>query len=298
MRLEGKRILITGASGFVGRHLAEELRREGAEVVTLDAREEYSVDVRDWQGVRAFGSKLGKLDLVYHLAALMFVPYSFENPRETYEVNVLGTLNILELCRLYNIGNIVFASSYVYGSPEYLPIDEDHPLNPTSPYARSKAMGEGLCRAYHEDYGLKCIILRPFNIYGKGQSDSFLIPSILKQLVSGEIELMDPEPRRDFLYISDAVEAYVKAGQYTGSDFEVFNIGSGVSYSVDSIASRIIDSWGQDVKVGYHHQKRRAEIADVVAGTKKAKEKLGWEPRIDLAEGVSRYVEWYKRNLG
>jgi len=113
-----------------------------------------------------------------------------------------------------------------------------------------------------------------------------------------EIELMDPEPRRDFLYISDAVEAYVKAGQYTGSDFEVFNIGSGVSYSVDSIAIRIIDSWGQDVKVSYHHQKRRAEIADVVAGTKKAKEKLGWEPKVDLAEGLSRYVEWYKRNLG
>ena len=171
----------------------------------------------------------------------MFVPYSFENPRETYEVNVLGTLNILELCRLYNIGNIVFASSYVYGSPEYLPVDEGHSLSPTSPYARSKVMGEGLCRAYHEDYGLKCVILRIFNIYGEGQSDSFLIPSILKQLVSGEIELMDPEPRRDFLYISDAVDAYVKAGHYTGSDFEVFNMGSGVSYSVDSIANKIID---------------------------------------------------------
>jgi len=296
MRLDGKRILITGASGFVGRHLAEELGRDGAEVVTLDAREKYSVDVRDWKEVKAFGSKSGKLDLVYHLAALMFVPYSFQNPREVYEVNMLGTLNVLELCRVHNVEKIVFASSYVYGYPEYLPVDEDHPLNPISPYARSKLMGEGLCRAYYKDYGLKCIILRPFNIYGEGQSDSFLMPSILKQLVSGEIELMDPEPRRDFLYISDAVEAYMKAGQYTDSDFEVFNIGSGVSYSVDSVARKIIDAWGKKVKVRYHHQTRRAEIADVVASILKAKEKLGWEPKIDLDEGLSRYVEWFRNN--
>jgi len=297
MRLEGKRILITGASGFVGRHLAEELGRDGAEVVTLDAREEYSVDVRDWQGVRAFESKLGKLDLVYHLAALMFVPYSFESPRETYEVNVLGTLNVLELCRAHNVEKVVFASSYVYGHPEYLPVDEEHPLNPTSPYARSKVMGEGLCRAYYEDYGLKCIILRPFNIYGEGQSDSFLIPSILKQLVSGEIELMDPEPRRDFLYISDTIEAYMKAGQYTDSAFEIFNIGSGVSYSVDSIASRIMETWGQEVKVRYKNDRRRAEIMDVVSSIQKAKEKLGWEPKVTIDEGLRRYVQWFRNNF-
>jgi len=297
MRLEGKRILITGASGFVGRHLAEELGRDGAEVVTLDAREKYSVDVRDWQGVRAFESKLGKLDLVYHLAALMFVPYSFESPRETYEVNVLGTLNVLELCRAHNVEKVVFASSYVYGHPEYLPVDEEHPLNPTSPYARSKVMGEGLCRAYYEDYGLKCIILRPFNIYGEGQSDSFLIPSILKQLVSGEIELMDPEPRRDFLYISDTIEAYMKAGQYADSAFEIFNIGSGVSYSVDSIASRIMETWGQEVKVRYKNDRRRAEIMDVVSSIQKAKEKLGWEPKVTIDEGLRRYVQWFRNNF-
>lgn len=297
MKLDGKRILITGASGFVGRHLAEELGRQGAEVVTLDSREEYSIDVRDWQGVRAFGSKLGKFDLVYHLAALMFVPHSFESPREVYEVNVLGTLNVLELCRLHGIEKVVFASSYVYGHPECLPVDEGHPLNPTSPYARSKVMGEGLCRAYYEDYGLKCIILRPFNIYGEGQNDSFLIPSILKQLVSGEIELMDPEPRRDFLYISDAVEAYMKAGQYTGSDFEVFNIGSGVSYSVDSIVSKIMDSWGQDVEVCYRNEVRRGEVMDMVANIQKAKEKLGWEPTITINDGIKRYSDWYKNQL-
>ncbi len=299
MRLKQKRILLTGASGFIGTHLAVELRRQGAEVLTLTDRDGYRIDVRDWPRVRDSGGKLGRVDAVYHLAALMSVPYSFENPRETYEVNILGTLNILELCRLYNVGKVVFASSYVYGYPQYLPVDEEHPLHPNSPYARSKVVGEGLCKAYYEDYGLNCIILRPFNIYGEGQSDRFLIPSILKQLTGGDgrIELMDPEPRRDFLYISDAIEAYVKAGQYTKSDFEIFNIGSGVSYSVDEIVSRILEAWGQEVTVSYHRLRRRGEIMDVVANVQKAKEELGWEPKVGLEEGLSRYIEWCKENF-
>ena len=110
MALNGKRILVTGASGFVGSHLASELRRRGAKVITIDNRDEHPVDIRYWQSVSAFGDTSGKVDLVYHLAALMFVPYSFENPRETYEVNVLGTLNILELCRLHKVDKLVFAS--------------------------------------------------------------------------------------------------------------------------------------------------------------------------------------------
>jgi len=116
------------------------------------------------------------------LLPLMFVPYSFQEPREMYEVNVLGTLNILELCRLHVIPRIVFASSYVYGQPSYLPIDEAHPVNPNNPYGRSKVFGEGLCRAYYEDCGVSCIVLRSFNLYGEGQREHFLIPSILRQL--------------------------------------------------------------------------------------------------------------------
>jgi len=297
MGLKGRKILVTGASGFVGRHLTEELKRHGAEVLAIDEHGNNSIDVRDWRRIRDLGSRIGKLDLVYHLAALMFVPYSFENPREVYDVNVLGTLNILELCRVYSVSRFIFASSYVYGPPRYLPIDEEHPLNPTSPYARSKVMGEDLCRAYNEDYGLRLTILRPFNIYGEGQSDNFLIPSILKQLRCGTIELQDPEPRRDFLYISDAIEAYVKAGEYKGSGFDIFNIGSGVSYSVDEIVSKILEAWGQKAKVSYQHQRRKAEMMDVVADVHKAKRELGWEPKIDLVEGLRRYISWYMKNL-
>jgi len=296
MGLKGKRILVTGASGFIGSHLADELRRQGAEVLTLDTRDEKPIDICDWQGVRAFASMPDKIDLVYHLAALMFVPYSFENPREIYEVNVLGTLNILELCRLYHVEKIVFASSYVYGHPQYLPIDEKHPVNPTSPYARSKVLAETLCKAYYEDYGLICTILRPFNIYGEGQSDSFLIPSILKQMPSGKIELMDPEPKRDFLYVSDAIKAYIQAGKYSKSGFDIFNIGCGLSYSVDEIVSKVIKCWGKKVDVIYQVRRRRDEIMGVVADVRKAREQLDWEPEVDLDEGLSRYVKLHRAN--
>ena len=294
MGLKGKRVLVTGASGFVGKPLCEVLRKQGAEVFALDVQGNDPIDLRDWQRLRDFGNKLGKLDLAYHLAALMFVPYSFENPREVYDVNILGTLNILELCRLSGAKKIVFASSYVYGPPQYLPIDEEHPLNPTSPYARSKVMGENLCKAFHDDYKISCTILRPFNIYGEGQNESFLIPSILKQVTGGRIDLMDPEPKRDFLYITDAIEAYIKAGEYTGADFEVFNIGSGISYRVDDVVRNILEAWDSHMEISYQHQRRRNEIMDVVANIQKAKKELGWTPRVGLKEGLRKYIDWYK----
>jgi len=281
----------------VGSHLCTELLRQGAEVLALDIKGDNAIDIRDWQQVKDLGGRLGKVDLVFHLAALMFVPYSFQNPRDTYEVNTLGTLNILELCRVANIDKLVFASSYVYGNPQYLPVDEKHPLSPTSPYARSKVIGENLCKAYHDDFGLQCIILRPFNIYGEGQSDSFLIPSILEQLVRGKIELMDPEPKRDFLYIGDAIKAYVKAGKHTEYEFEIFNIGSGVSYSVDDIVKEIVKAWGCEVEVRYEHLRRRGEIMDAVANVRKAKAGLGWEPKTGFKEGIRRYIQWYKRSI-
>jgi UDP-glucose 4-epimerase len=203
-------------------------------------------------------------------------------------------LNILELCRLRNVDKLVFASSYVYGHPIYLPISEEHPLRPTNPYARSKVIGEALCQAYHDDFGLKCAILRVFNVYGEGQSDNFLIPSILKQTASGKVVLMDPEPRRDFLYVSDAVEAYIKAGEYNSSDFDVFNIGYGTSYSVDEIVNLIIKAWGKDVAISYSHSRRKEEIMDVIADIRKARDCLGWAPMVTIEEGIRKCMQWYR----
>ena len=286
MKLNGKRILVTGSSGFVGKNLIEELKRQDADVLTLTEHDGRRIDIRDQQRVMRIINEIRNIDIVYHLAAITSVPFSFENPGETYDVNVLGTLNILELCRSCNADKIVFASSYVYGQPQYLPIDEKHPLQPTNPYARSKILGEELCRAYNTDFGVKCIILRPFNIYGVGQGKNFLIPSIIAQLRYGKIELKDPEPKRDFIYISDVIDAYIKAGEFNGN-FEVFNIGYGRSYSVKEIVDKIIHLYGKNVKVKYRNERRKNEIMDTIADTKKAKEKLGWKPKVEINKGLN-----------
>ena len=293
MKLNGKRILVTGSSGFVGKNLVEELKRQDADVLTLTDHDGRRIDIRDQQRVEAIINKIRNIDIdiVYHLAAITSVPFSFENPGETYDVNVLGTLNILELCRSCNADKIVFASSYVYGQPQYLPIDEKHPLQPTNPYARSKILGEELCRAYNTDFGVKCIILRPFNIYGVGQSKNFLIPSIIAQLRYGKIELKDPEPKRDFIYISDVIDAYIKAGEFNG-DFDVFNIGYGKSYSVKEIVDKIIYLYGKDVKVKYSGERRKNEIMDTIADIKKAKERLGWKPSVEIDKGLGNILKY------
>ena len=287
MNLKGKGILVTGSSGFVGSHLVEELKRHNMEVVTLTDPEGHRIDVRDWQKIKKIDDDI---DMVYHLAAKTYVPFSFENPRETYEVNVLGTLNMLELCRLRGVEKIVFVSSYVYGQPRYLPIDEKHPVQPTNPYMRSKVLGEELCRAYNNDFGIKCIIFRPFNIYGIGQSSDFLIPSIISQLQDGKVILKDPEPKRDYIYVSDLISALIKAEKFNG-DFEIFNIGCGKSYSVKEIVDKIVQLYGKEVKINYKRERRKNEIIDVVADIGKAKTKLGWELRVSFEEGLKRCVQ-------
>lgn len=292
-KMSQKRILVTGSNGFVGRNLVKELKRYTMDVVDLTYPNGNRIDIGDWKRIK----EMEDIHMVYHLAAITQVPFSFENPREMYTVNVLGTLNILELCRLHDIEKIVFASSYVYGPPRYLPIDEKHPVQPTNPYARSKVMGEDLCKAYYEDYGLKCVILRAFNIYGEGQSENFLIPSILKQLVKGEIELNDPEPKRDYIYIKDVINAYIKAGEYDESGFEIFNIGSGRSYSVDEIVRKLIDSSGRNVVITYQNKRRKGEIMNSISDSKKAKEKLCWEASVSIDEGLKIVLKSYKKHL-
>ena len=285
MSVQGKRILVTGSDGFVGKHLVSELKAQEAEVIGIDIQS--GVDIRNWDQVK----NVEGADTIYHLAAMMYVPFSWEKPHIVYGVNVYGTLNILEYCRVYDVKKIVFASSYIYGKPKYLPIDEKHPVNPTNPYAKSKKIAEDLCQGHSKDFGLNCVVLRFFNIYGPGQNEKFLIPTIIKQLKKGKIELNDPEPKRDFLFIKDAVEAYVNAGVYNNSNFEIFNIGSGVSYSVDEIVRKLIHISGREVIVNYRNKRRKNEIMNVIAGIRKAKEKLGWKPKIEIDDGLRNMME-------
>lgn len=284
LRYKGKKALVTGSNGFVGRSLVEALKDEGADVIEFDIAN--GQDITDWNIIES----LEKVDIVFHLAAIVFVPYAWENPQEVYNVNVLGTLNILEYCRNNDVKKMVLASSYIYGPPEYLPVDEKHPLNPNNPYSRSKLLSEKLCKAYHDDYGLNCIIIRPFNIYGKGQNESFLIPKIIKQLPNGKITLKDPNPKRDFIFLDDIIEAYILSG-LAEIDYEAINIGSGKSYSIKEIADKIVELHGNPIDVSYSNEARKNEILDVVADIRKARVVLGWEPKFSLEKGLSEIVQ-------
>jgi len=284
MDFREQRFLVTGNDGFVGKHLVNELKAKGAEVIGIDIQS--GIDIRNWNRLK----NIEDVDIVYHLAAIMYVPFSWKNPHVLFEVNVLGTLNILEYCRLHSVKKIVFASSYLYGNPKYLPIDEKHPIDLLNPYARSKKIAEDLCIGYSEDFGLNSLILRFFNIYGPGQNKNFLIPMVMEQLKKGKIVLDDPEPRRDFLYVKDAVEAYLKAGTSDNSNFEIFNIGSGVNHSVDEIVRKFITISGQNITVNYRNKRRKNEIMETVADISKAKKLLGWEPKIDLEKGIDKLL--------
>lgn len=283
MSLAGKRVLVTGSSGFVGKYLCEKLRNEKAVVITFDRTDG---DITNWNDV----NKIPDADIVFHLAAITFVPFSFENPRVTYEVNITGTLNMLEFCRMRDVNRMIFTSSYIYGKPRYLPVDEKHPPAPANPYTESKFLGEQLCEAYHRDFGINCVILRPFNIFGKGQNPSFLIPSIVKQISNeNKIVLDDSAPKRDLLHVDDLIDAYLMAAEYP--KHEVFNIGSGKSYSVKDIVNMILNLYPKKVDVLYRNKRRKNEIMDVVADIKKARKKLNWSPKIKIEDGLKRIIE-------
>ncbi len=265
-----KRVAVTGSSGFVGKMLVKRLKQDGFEVIELDIAK--GTDITDLSGLK----NVPRFDVLIHLAAKTYVPGSYKDPHGFYYVNVNGTLNALELCRIYN-ARIIFASSYVYGVPQYMPIDEKHPLSAFNPYARSKIVGESLCEGYNRDFGVPATILRPFNIFGKGQNSLFLIPKIIEQAAEGKINLFDPEPKRDFVYIDDVIDAYIKAVQFENKELEVFNIGAGETFSVMEIAKFIADRFNCE-EITYSDQKRKAEISVTLADISKAADKLKWKP--------------------
>ena len=284
MELKKKNVLVTGSSGFVGRHLVKKLKEMGASVTSFDIAN--GRDVTKWTDIR----NVKNTDIVFHLAAVTFVPLSQKDPRRIYEANVIGTLNALEICRLKG-SKMIFASSYVYGIPEYIPIDEKHPVKPVNPYARSKVLGEILCRNYHEDFGVRCTILRPFNIYGKGQREFFLIPEIIKQLhTKTQLTLKDLTPRRDLVHVNDVINAYIKAAIYDKQSFNIFNIGYGKSYSVLEIAEKLMKLSGRRIQIKSLGEKRRGEVADTIADIRKAKNLLNWLPTVDIDEGLESLI--------
>jgi len=281
------KIAVTGSSGFVGSHLVEKLIKLGTDMICLDIRD--GIDITDWNQIK----DTEKFDVLIHLAAKSYVPDSYKLPRNFYYTNIIGTLNALELCRIHK-AKMIYTSSYVYGSPQYLPIDEKHPIAVFNPYAQSKIIGEQICNSYNKIFNVSVVILRPFNIYGPGQDSKFLIPSIIKQAKLGKLLLKDPKPKRDFIYIDDMIEAYIKCIEYNDSSFEIFNIGFGKSYSVKEIAEMIANKFGQEKDINFTSEKRKDEIINTVADITKAKHLLNWTPNISLKKGLKLCISMYK----
>jgi len=284
------KIAVTGSAGFSGKKLVERLESLNHEVIKIDIED--GIDTTDFGNLK----NIPRFDIIYHLAAKSFVPDSYKNPHDFYRVNVNSTLNTLELCKIYN-AKYIFISSYIYGNPQYLPVDEKHPVISFNPYADTKLIGENLCHSYNKFFDLNVNIVRPFNIYGPEQTNNFLIPLILGQAINGKIELNDPNPKRDLIYIDDLIELYVRLIDYEDSSFEIFNAGYGKSYSVKEIVEMVTNIFANDVEVNFLNVIRPNEVADTVSNNSKAKELLDWIPQVDLQEGLSRIYSNLKEIL-
>ncbi|NVO21375.1 MAG: NAD-dependent epimerase/dehydratase family protein [Bacteroidetes bacterium] len=277
------KIAVTGSEGFIGRLLTKRLDALGHETIRVDLL--HGDDILDLGKL----TLLPEFDLAIHLASRLMVPESYSIPHAYYTTNVLGTLNILELCRLRG-AKMIFFSSYLYGTPEYQPIDELHPLSPFNPYAQSKILGEELCNAYNRDFGVPVTIFRPFNIYGPGQHPHFLIPNIISQCLTGQVMLKDPRPRRDFIYVDDVVDACIAALSYSGPGVDIFNLGYGKSSSIPDIIHSLQIILDKEIDVHFSHETRENEVLDTICDIRKASALLGWNPKTNLEEGLRKII--------
>lgn len=283
--MENKKLLVTGSTGFVGKHLVLELKKQGYEIFAFAHSPED--DICDKNAFDKFKSQ--GISTVFHLAGKTFVPQSWENPGCFYEINTFGTQNVLDFCRETG-ASMIYVSAYVYGIPQYLPIDEKHPVNPNNPYAHSKYLAEELCRFYSENFGVKTTILRPFNLYGDGQRENFLIPSILKQLnEKNEITVNDLEPKRDYLHINDFVNACILTVN-AKEKFKIYNVGSGFSFSVKDIIEIIEKIRGKEIDYMCLNQKRKSEIPDTRSNCTLLINDFHWSPKFCLKDYLKKHL--------
>lgn len=318
MNWNGKQVLVTGAGGFIGSHLVSALLERGADVRAMvrynsfgakgqladidnTASENLSVvfgDIRDNRFVR---SAVDGCDVVFHLAALIGIPYSYAAPSSYVDTNILGTLNVLEAARECGSARLVTTStSEVYGSAQYVPIDEAHPLHAQSPYSASKIAADKLVESYALSFGLPAVILRPFNTYGPRQSPRAILPSlILQALTADTIKVGSLTPFRDLTYVADTVEGFLLAGIKDCVDGMTINLGTGVGYTVGDMVKMVCDVVGRHPEVVVDEQRIRPDSSEVVrllSSNALAQEKLGWRPSVSVDEGLERMVPWFREN--
>jgi nucleoside-diphosphate-sugar epimerase len=272
--------LITGSNGFIGSHLVSSLENLGNKVFKITSTKN---GVLDYQNYVQFLEQ--NISVVVHLAGKTFVPESWEKPGLYLNQNINGVINSLEFCRKKKC-KLIYISSYMYGNPDYLPVDENHPIKVFNPYGLSKRISEELCEFYKDNYDLSIVILRPFNIYGPRQNSNFLIPFILDQLMNGtEVRVKDLEPKRDYLFISDFVNCVIIVSKDSVSN-GTYNIGSGISYTVRQIIEEAQLILGTNYPIINEAERRENEVLDVVADIKAIQKITDWHPHYTLQMGL------------
>ena len=294
-----KKILVTGYNGFIGRNLVNELISKKYQVIGVSNKGE-----KEKQGLIQIRKDIRKLDEsqlprgishIVHLAAITDISYCQQNPSECIDINVKGTQNMLEISRKINAKFLYVSTSHVYGTPIKLPIKENHPCNPSSIYASSKLAAEILCKSFAESYQMDLSIVRLFSIYGPHSPPHLVITKIIKYILSeNEIRLGNLFPKRDFLYVKDAVNAIELILRKT-KGFTVYNVGSGKSYSIRQICNISNEINKINIPIlSIKSKSRKKEIINVISDNKKLR-KLGWNPRIEIREGLQKTFEWYKK---
>jgi dTDP-glucose 4,6-dehydratase len=306
-------VLVTGAGGFIGSHLAERLVELGADVrgffrytsgggrgwierADADIRNAIDPVLGDLRDSDAVQQAVRGTDLVFHLGALVGIPYSYVHPRETFETNVAGTLNVVTAARDHDVSLLVHTStSETYGTATYVPIDEKHPLQAQSPYSATKIAADKLAESFQHSFAVPVTTVRPFNTYGPRQSPRAVIPTIASQALQGTtVALGHLSPTRDFTFVSDTVEGFIRAGTVAAIG-QTFNLGSGEEVSVGGLVELVGEILGKQLDVVHDSRRDRPEASEVdrlVSDNTRAREVLGWEPTVSLRDGLRRTLEW------
>lgn len=316
--MKNKTVLVTGADGFIGSHLVEKLIDEGNKVKafvyynsfnswgwldtlskeTLNKIEIFTGDVRDPNGVR---TAVKGVDTIYHLAALIAIPYSYHSPDSYVDTNVKGTLNILQAARDFNIERVLVTStSEVYGTAIYVPIDEKHPKQGQSPYSATKIGADAMADSFYRSFNLPVTIVRPFNTYGPRQSARAVIPTIITQLLSGktEIKLGALHPTRDLLFVKDTANGFVEIAKSDKTIGQEINIATQEEISIKDLAQALIDAINPKAKIisdDVRLRPEKSEVERLLGSAEKIKSLTNWEPKHNLKDGLKQTIEWFSK---
>lgn len=318
-KLDGKRVLVTGAGGFIGSQLVESLVLGGANVrafvrynsrgdsgllrqLPIDVVRELDVVAGDLRDTAAVDRAVRDIDLVFHLGAIISIPYSYKHPMETAETNFMGTLNVLLACLSHNVERLIHTStSEVYGTAQFTPMDESHPLQGQSPYSASKIGADKLVESFYRSYNLPAVTVRPFNTYGPRQSARAVIPTIITQTLTAErIYLGNLDTRRDFTYVRDTVNGFICAAEAEDVLGQELNLGTGTDISIGELARQIIRLVGRPVEIVTESERMRPEKSEVMrllSDNGLARRVLDWEPAYSLEEGLRETIAWIGEHM-